>query len=337
VKVERLKEFLRKENARYVVLLCHHNADPDALFAAYVFSSLLRKLKPRLRCDIVAAEGVSALSKHLVTKLAIKLVEKPNLDKADFIAMVDTSTTKQLGNWKSEVERSEKPLLILDHHAIHPKTKKLADLILVDREARAACELVHELCSEAGYLLRRRESLALFWGIAHETKFLRYASTKTLRIVADLTERGVEVADALSAMTKSMSRSEKFARLKAASRLKIRKVGIWTLASSNVNSHESSAARALLGLGADVAAVGGKMGRNIRLSLRATSNFAKETAIHLGRDVAMPLGEMISGMGGGHSAAAGVNGSGDLSQTVSKALKLLETKIYEQGNAKAKS
>jgi len=337
VKIERLKELLKKEKARYAILFCHHNADPDAIFAAYVFSNLLRKLKPRLRCDIVAAEGTSALSKQLMTKLAIKLVEKPNLQKANFIAIVDTSTTKQLGNWESEVTGSEKPLLILDHHTIHPKTKKHADLILVDREARATCELVHELCGEAGYSLKRRESLALFWGIAYETKGLRYASTKTLRIVTDLAERGVKVADALSAMTKPLSRSDKFARLKAASRLKIHKAEMWTLASSHVNSHESSAARALLALGADVAVVGGKKGKKVRLSLRATSNFVKETAVHLGRDVAMPSGEMISGMGGGHSAAAGVNGSGDLFQAISKAVKLLEAKIYEATGTKAES
>jgi nanoRNase/pAp phosphatase (c-di-AMP/oligoRNAs hydrolase) len=41
-------------------------------------------------------------------------------------------------------------------------------------------------------------------------------------------------------------------------------------------------------------------------------NFMRKTRIHLGRDIAKPLGEYLHGMGGGHSTAAGVNGIGDI-------------------------
>lgn len=322
-----LKTFLRKKPFRKALILCHHNADPDALFSSLVFLKLLRKLKPKLRCDVFAVQGPSDMSKLLLKHVPVKLTESPDLEEADFLVLIDTSTTGQLDEWGSRVEDSGKPVILLDHHAVHPSTKKLASLILVDGRAKSTCEIVYSLCRQAHLRLTRKEALGLFFGIAYETRVFRYATAQTFQTLTRLVRKGITVEEALSAMYKPMSRSERIARLKAATRLQIHKVGEWLLAVSNVNSHQASAARGLLTLGCHVAVVGGERKGQVRLSLRSTPEFHKQTGIHLGRDVAMWLGEGFSGRGGGHPASAGVNCQGNLAQILSEAVKLLKVKL----------
>ncbi|MGC8850395.1 MAG: DHH family phosphoesterase, partial [Candidatus Bathyarchaeia archaeon] len=100
--------------------------------------------------------------------------------------------------------------------------------------------------------------------------------------------------------------SEKIARLKAAQRCRIYRVKDWIVAVSNLSSYQASGARALIGLGADLAVVmGGKKGV-YRVNLRAAESFVESTRIHLGRDLAGHLGVVFDGSGGGHNSAAGV-------------------------------
>jgi len=81
-------------------------------------------------------------------------------------------------------------------------------------------------------------------------------------------------------------------------------------------------------LGASVAVVYGKKKRNLRISLRSSSEFVKKTGIHLGKDVAQPLGEYVNGVGGGHRTAAGVDGvAREFNQIFEKCLSLLKRKI----------
>ncbi|WP_309492547.1 DHH family phosphoesterase [Candidatus Hecatella orcuttiae] len=322
-----LKIFLRRKFFQRALILCHHNADPDALFASFVFSKLLRRLRPGLRADIFAVQGPSDMSKLLMKHVPVKLVDFPKLKEADLLVLVDTSTMGQLDEWGAKVERSGKPLILVDHHTVHPNTRKLASLMLVDGKAKSACEIVYRLCRQAGLRLSKKEALGLFFGIAYETKAFRYATAQTFRILAELVGKGIHVEKALAAMYKPMSRSERIARLKAAERLQIHKLNEWLLAVSNVNSHQASAARGLLTLGCHVAVVGGEKKGQVRVSLRSTPDFYEETGIHLGRDVAMMVGEVFSGTGGGHPTSAGVNCQGDLNQILFEAVKLIKAQV----------
>ena len=85
MQIQDITALLDRVHARLVVLLCHHNADPDAIGAAFAFSSLLERLRPRLRTEIAAAEGPSRLSKRLLTVLPIKLTSNPHIEEADVI------------------------------------------------------------------------------------------------------------------------------------------------------------------------------------------------------------------------------------------------------------
>jgi nanoRNase/pAp phosphatase (c-di-AMP/oligoRNAs hydrolase) len=79
-----------------------------------------------------------------------------------------------------------------------------------------------------------------------------------------------------------------------------------------------------------MAAVAGQRNDDIEISLRCTREFNAETGIHLGRDIAKPLGEFLHGMGGGHATAAGVNGTADIKTGLKRCLRLLKEKLPSQ-------
>jgi nanoRNase/pAp phosphatase (c-di-AMP/oligoRNAs hydrolase) len=73
--------------------------------------------------------------------------------------------------------------------------------------------------------------------------------------------------------------------------------------------------------------VGGEKEGKLRISMRSSTRFNQETGIHLGRDIAKPLGEQVGGMGGGHATSAGVNGEGDFKEAAKKCVRLLREKL----------
>ena len=79
MQIQEILALIDKLDAKFAVLLCHHNADPDALGAAYAFSGLLRRLRPELEIEIAAASGPSRLSKSVMNVLPLKLSEQPNI------------------------------------------------------------------------------------------------------------------------------------------------------------------------------------------------------------------------------------------------------------------
>jgi len=88
-------------------------------------------------------------------------------------------------------------------------------------------------------------------------------------------------------------------------------LGNWIVVTSELGSYQSSAARSFLGLGAHLAMVGGETKDKVRINMRATEEFHNKTGVHLGRDVAIPLGKQLGGAGGGHPTAAGLSAQGE--------------------------
>ena len=307
--------------AKSILILCHQNADPDTLGAAYALSQLLTLKLPSAEVETAAPEGVSRLGKQVLRRLPLSIKSSLGLDRADTFLLVDTNTLAQLGETGTYVRSSGRPLVLVDHHAPHSETQKLALLSLADESASSTCEIVYMLFQEAGVKPDVNTALALFLGIAYDTRHFILAKYETFRIISRLIDAGLVVEEALPLLAQTLDLSERTARLKAARRLERTEIRGWMIVNSRVGSYQSSAARGLLALGADVAAVGGEKKGKIRISLRATKSFYERTRVHMGQDIAAPLGRAIGGMGGGHSTAAGVNGQG----TLDNALKACQT------------
>ena len=332
MQIHQITSFIDEINAEMVVLLCHHNADPDTICSAFAFSRLLKRLRPRLTVEIAAAQGPSRLSKHLLSSLPVELTPEPHIKEADVIVLLDTNTIQQLDGWSEQIQASDAPIVVIDHHASHPETERLATICVAEEEASSTCEIIHRFYKEAEVKLDKIEARALFLGIAFDTRHFILANSNTLKAVADLVEAGVDVKETLALLSLPTSYSERVARLKAGQRVKLLNVHEWLIALSHVGAYQASAARALIRLGAHVAVVAGKREDTLRISLRADGDFYKKTGIHLGRDIAKPLGEYLHGMGGGHSTSAGVNGEGDVGAGFKRCMELLRKHLVKNSD-----
>jgi nanoRNase/pAp phosphatase (c-di-AMP/oligoRNAs hydrolase) len=319
-----ITQVLDEAHAKNVLLLCHHNSDPDAVCSAYAFQGILKKLKPEIHVEIGTGQGVSKLTKHLFQYIPMAVSLQPNVEKADVIVLLDTNTIQQLDGLAEKVAKVTAPIVVIDHHAAHPETQALCRLCITSEEAGSTCDIVYGFYRELNLKPDPNTAKALFLGMAFDTRHFVLANSHTFKAVADLVDSGVNAQEALAMLALPMDFSERVARIKACRRAKIFKINDWIIALSHVSAYQASAARALTDLGAHMAAVAGEKEGNVEISMRCTREFNQKTGIHLGKNIAKPLGEALQGMGGGHAMAAGVNGKGDSKTALKRCLRLIK-------------
>jgi phosphoesterase RecJ-like protein len=325
-----ITKILDEAHASFVLLLCHHNADPDAICSAYAFQSLLAKCRPNMTAEIGTGQGISRLSKHILKHIPITVNLQPDVEKADAIVLLDTNTTQQLGRLAERVTKTKAPIIVIDHHAVHPQTEQIAKLCITNENASSTCEMVYNFYKQLNTKPDLNEAKALFLGITFDTRHFVLAKTSTFKTISELSDIGVNPQEELSSLALPMDFSERVARMKACRRAKLIKRGNWIIALSHVSAYQASAARALVDLGAHMAAVAGQKNEKVEISMRCTRDFNQVAGIHLGRDIARPLGEYLQGMGGGHATAAGVNGVGSVEKGLKRCLRLVKEKLSNQ-------
>lgn len=324
------KEFLdalEQTQASFVLLLCHRSADADAICSAYALQGLLKRFLKDVVIEIGCPQGINKPSKKLLEQLPITVNLKPNIESAEAIVLLDMNTIEQLDEVADVIRKSPSPKLIVDHHAPSPETMQICKVCIVDERAAANCELIYRLFSEAKILPSLNEAKALFIGIAFDTRHFALATSQTLQILAKLVKKGIDVQATLALFAAPIDPSERLAKLKACKRAKILKVEGWIVALSHVSAYQAPAAKALVDLGAHVAAVAGNKNGKVEISLRSIRQFNEGAGVHLGVDIATPLGEFLGGVGGGHAMAAGVSGKGEIESALKQCLVLLRQKI----------
>lgn len=310
-----------------VLLLCHHNADPDSVCSAYAVQELALALDPSVDARIFLPGGASSLSRRIMEEIGIAASEDVHVAGSDALVVLDTATLSQLEEWGDTVASAEAVKVFIDHHAPHPEISSIASIQLVDEDASSTCEIVYRLYEAYDIAPRQSVAKALLAGIVFDSKHFSIGTARTFEIVTKLLQNDGPLEQIFTMLTSERGRSESIARLKAAQRMQLHQFSGWTLVTSNVSSYQASAARALIGLGADVAFVVGRDKGVLRASIRATDRFYAETSVHLGRDVAMPLGEEFGGAGSGHTTAAGLKGKGSTRAMTKRAIELISDKL----------
>lgn len=319
-------EGLRSLLSRRLMIFCHQSADPDAVCSAYALKSLAESLGSS-EASIILAGGASRISKRVMRALGVQTVEGGSPAEAEAIIVLDTSSLLQLEGWGEVIASSGKPLAIIDHHTPNPETLRLASISIIDEDSTSTCEIIYWIYRSLGMRPSRGVARALLAGMAYDSRHFQLGRSRTFRAVSELLEIDDALPDIIALLASEMDRSERIARLKAAQRMELKEVGGWIIAISHVGSFQASASRALLELGADLAIVAGGRRGDVKMSLRSTEGFSRETSIHLGRDVAIPLGEMLGGVGGGHATSAGFKSKGDAQEILGRALELVSRRI----------
>jgi bifunctional oligoribonuclease and PAP phosphatase NrnA len=246
----------------------------------------------------------------LLENLGISMPDLKVPVDGDLAVLVDTNSLDQLGRASGSLQKMEHGLIVVDHHHPHPDTVKLARQMIVDESVAAAAEVVFRLFEVSKEELKRIEATALMAALFVETKHFLLARESTFEVAAKLVKSGADPRRLSGMLSSPMNRSERVARLRAAERSSVTMLGNWIVVTSQLGSYQSSAARAFLTLGAHVSFVAGEVKEKIRVNMRATEEFYEKTGAHLARDVAIPLGKLLGGVGGGHPTAAGLTAAG---------------------------
>lgn len=321
-----IEEFLSHTRPELIAIITHVNPDPDAVASA-VFAKLLLEKISQIRPVIIFPEGPSKISKKLLSRLSLNVpftLEPPNTINAAVV--IDTPSSTQLSSFAELVVSLGSRVLVIDHHASGGDLVSKA-CYRVWRPEVACTVILVELLTQAKIKIDGALATLGIAGIIYDTARFQRATPQSLRAVARLMEMGGAYDIALSSLQEPASVSERIARLKAASRVSIVQVGNIIVAGTYVASHEAAAARALLGLGADVAVVvGGKRGE-LRVSMRASRDFVTLTGLSLGRDIVPLLTDILGGEGGGHDTSAGFNAEGDPQRALSSILRVIYSEV----------
>ena len=320
-----MSKSFRELLGKQIIVLGHHNADPDAIGAAVGIKELVEKLSPSSEVTCVMPADVSALSERIIQLLGLEIRDE-YYDPFDTLIVVDTGSLNQLGDWEEKIRGSGFNLLIIDHHNRNPEYDQLSDFYLIDDKAGSTSEQVHRLFKEYDLNPSITSAKALLAGITFDSKFFSIGSAQTYQSVAQLLEITGDISSTRELFNSKYQLSEKIARIKAAQRTETHRLNGWIIALSRLGSYQSSGARALISLGADVAVVTGEDKGDLRSSLRSTQRFHDETSIHLGYLIS-EASTTLNGQGSGHPTAAGYNGSGDIDEFHSKLVELIKKKL----------
>lgn len=302
-------EKIKSRSKAFIGVLCHQNADPDALGSAIALKELLENLNPQFNVEIFS-DSINNIAFYLKDYTITNVTTEPLGKNLDLLFIVDTNNLGQLGSMSPLVELAEETVII-DHHEPHSQTPEITDYFIILEELSSTSEIIYQLFKMLEVKISPKSAFALMAGIIFDTRRFSFASSNTFPIISDLILRGANYDDALSLFVSEMDISEKIARLKASRRAKIKRINDLILVTSEVSTYEASAARALVDLGADIAIVIAGKGKNeVRASARANPKMKKIQDFNLGK-IMEEVGEKFQGGGGGHILAAGLNGKGD--------------------------
>ena len=172
-----------------VALACHVNPDGDALGSLLAFSLGLRKLGARTW----PTWGTSPLTVPPAYEFlpgAGTIVQPDAVPEAPVFIALDCGARDRLGNLEQRAATA--PVLInIDHH---PGNTEFGTHNIVITGASSTAELAARLLQDAGVDIDKDIATALYTGVVTDTGRFQYSnsSPETLRLAADLLERGVQ-------------------------------------------------------------------------------------------------------------------------------------------------
>ncbi|MBN1785951.1 MAG: DHH family phosphoesterase [Candidatus Methanofastidiosa archaeon] len=288
--IEDVRLFLEKSHK--LLILCHSNADPDALGCAIAIRRSLDGKQAIISCD-----GISKPAKMMLEELGESIGPCPEGFSPDSILIVDTSSPELLGECKRYLDQNAS-ICVIDHHSTTTFNAKAAY-----REARSSnCELVWDVIGHTDDIVSRKALLA---GILADTGHLKFATRETLRTVYEILGEDIIFEEVFAMMKDDLDLSKKIALMKALQRMKVTRVGDFMIIKTKIGAYESFISKNLLAIGADVVVIVNEK-KGERIIARA-----KRSALDRGVDLSKimkEVGEAYGGDGGGHPPAAGMIG-----------------------------
>ena len=280
------------------IIILHSNADADAVGSGLALALYFDN------STLLAPAGISRVGKKLLKEIPMEVLEDADLDGYDNIVVVDSCTDTMLGIQNFDWSRA----IVIDHHS--GASGRAFRHSLIDEKTVSTCELAWSLLKSDK--IDENIGLALLTGIIGDSGNFHHAKANTLSTTSEVMEAsGVDLAKAFSMfhMDDMDEVSQRISRLKGGQRLKYLREDTWLVAMTQVSTFESTVARGLINLGADVSFVASQKKNNYRITARANPK-ALGAGLHLG-NLLRDVGEEIGAESGGHDGAAGLTGMGE--------------------------
>ena len=300
-------------------ILTHWGGDADAVGSSYVLKQLLESVYTASEVGLVIPEESSSHTATIMRYLGFgeKLLTNP-----DLYILVDVGSLNQLGEYRTVVLTSGKPVISIDHHL--PGDAAETTINIASTKYQATAEMLYDLVDFLGFEPPQDFCEALFLGMYYDSVRLSVADRELALKVGKLLQK-VDPSELVGMLEPRMDESERLARLKALKRIAVYKLNDWYIVTTHVNSYQSAVARVLVNAGAHVALVGGLQEGYAVISLRASPEFQKYAGLSLGEDLVKYLRKRYEGDGGGHAAAARVRLKTSVDTALAESLKGLST------------
>jgi len=141
-------ELIKKSNM--ILITTHTRPDGDACGCMAALFETLTALGKNTK--ILLLSELPSWYEFLFEQKPEILSEKTKID-SDLIVIVDTDTYNQLPELDKYLKQSDKPVLVIDHHAT---SGNLGDVRLVDSSAAATALIVFDLLKYAGWPITKK-------------------------------------------------------------------------------------------------------------------------------------------------------------------------------------
>jgi bifunctional oligoribonuclease and PAP phosphatase NrnA len=283
--------------------LTHAGADVDSLASAAALHYSYKNV------HIGIPDHLNLSSKKLAETLNIPYKINPTLTEFDALICVDFNSVHHTGTMAKQVIEFKGEIGLIDHHT--QTTEKIANpkMRFSNPNAISTTELIYLLLKKSKKKPCKKTAQLIACGIITDSAGFLVADYNSFKIMGEVMSISKSsfrnIVDLFNVETDP---SERIAKLKAAKRSRIFKIGECIAVTTNVGAFEASSAGTLIKLGADIAFAGDCEKGKILLSGRASNEFVSKNKFDLANHIFAKLPQHFNGTGGGHAGAAGFNG-----------------------------
>jgi phosphoesterase RecJ-like protein len=173
-------------NAKNILITTHTRPDGDACGCMATISEVLTALGKNVK--VLLLSELPAWYEFLFEQKPEIFNKKTKID-SDLIIVVDTDTYNQLPEFDKYLKKSEKLILVIDHHTT---SDNIGDCHLIDSSAAATALIVFDLLRYAGWPITKKTAEALYVAVSTDTGWFQFNNTnsRTLQVCAELIDAG---------------------------------------------------------------------------------------------------------------------------------------------------
>ena len=163
-------KLLKKLISGQIDIICHHNADPDVICAAYSLSEMMNQINPNLEVKIIYPDTISKLTKNIVNFFNITNLENFSGKLPDTFIILDSGSLSQLEHLSKVIRESNSNKIFIDHNSWNNEIDSIATLYFNDEKAASTCEIIYDLYNKLGTNVSQKIAQVLLTGIMFDSK-----------------------------------------------------------------------------------------------------------------------------------------------------------------------